>query len=135
MEAVAWSVPQRPSLVLIAVVAGAAGCGGGHGDDLTQATRCLEDNHARPHALPAQFSNPLRETGWRVRTFDVGNNDLVVVAAKSDAAASQAHRRLARAVDTVDAAKPPPQQRGRLVYVCASEPSPSERAVVRHCIG
>jgi len=134
MEFVAWSVPQPPSLVVIAAVVGAAGCGG-HGDDLARATQCLENNHARPHALPPALSNPLRETGWRTRTFALGSNELVVVAADSDSAATQAHRRLARAADALGPGSPPPQQHGRLVYVWDNPPSSSERAVVRHCIG
>lgn len=123
---------------MLAAVVGAAGCGGhggGHGDALASVTQCLRDQQARPHALPAPLSNPLRESGWRVRTFEVGTNDLVVVAASSDAAAGQARRRLARAVDALDPTKPAPHQLGKLVYVWDERPSPANQAVVRHCLG
>jgi hypothetical protein len=134
---VAWSVPQRPRLVLIAAAAavvGAAGCGG-HGDDLASATTCLRDHDAHQHAVPPLVSHPFRESGWRTRTFAVGSNGLVVVATDSDAAARQARRRLAEAVNAVDSSKPQPQRRGRLVYVWDDPPSASDRAVVRSCLG
>jgi hypothetical protein len=132
---VAWSVPQRPSLLVIAAVfVGAAGCGG-HGNKLAQATQCLRDGHARPHPLPPALSNPLRESGWRTRTFAVGSNDLVVVAADSDAAAGQARQRLARASEAVGPNAPPPHRRGRFVYAWAERPSPADRALVSRCIG
>ncbi|HEY6961329.1 MAG TPA: hypothetical protein VI408_05495 [Gaiellaceae bacterium] len=102
---------------------------------MVAATQCLRDGHPRPHPLPPALSNPLRESGWRTRTFAVGANDLVVVAADSDAAAGQARQRLARANETVDPSRPPPHQRGRFVYAWAEQPSPADRALVGRCIG
>jgi hypothetical protein len=128
---VAWSVPQRPSLVLIAAALGAAGCGGGHGDDLASATKCLRDHDAHQHAAPPVVSHSFSESGWRTRTFAVGDNGLVVVATNSDAAAREARRRLAQAAG---ANHSQPQQRGRLVYVWDDPPSASDRAVARACL-
>jgi hypothetical protein len=125
---------KRPSLVVTAAAVAAAGCGG-HGNELQRTTQCLRDNHARPHPLPQPLSNPLRESGWHARTFAVGSNDLIVIAGSSEAAAGRIHRRLARAIDTVDPSRPAPQQRGRLVYVWATTPSPSDRALARRCLG
>jgi hypothetical protein len=134
MRSMAWSVPQRPSLVVIAVVVGTAGCGG-HGDELERATQCLRDNHAHPHAAPPLVSHSFRESGWRTRTVSIDSNGLVIVATGNDAAARQARRRLAQAVNTADASNPPPHQRGSLVYVWDDPPSASDRAVVSRCLG
>jgi hypothetical protein len=128
------SVPPHPGLIVIAVVLAAAGCGG-HRNDLKAATQCLRDNHARPHPPPAPLSNPLRESGWHAQTFAVGSNDLILIAGSNEEAAGRIHRRLTRAVDAVDPSRPAPQQRGRLVYVWATAPSPANRALVRRCLG
>ena len=117
---------------MIAVVVGSAGCGGGHGDDLAHATTCLRDHDAHQHAPSPLVSHSFRESGWRTRTFSVGSNGLVIVATDSDAAARQAQQRLARAIN---AGKPSPHQRGRLVYVWDDPPSASDRAIVRSCLG
>jgi hypothetical protein len=119
---------------LVVVAFGVTACG--HKQDaLGRATDCLRDHHARVVVQPTTLVKAFARKRSSFRSFRMSDNVLTVVSTPTAAAAMDAYRRANKAHAAVDPSRPAPLRRGRIVYWWAQPPSPSQRMVVRRCVG
>lgn len=132
-EAGVWATSVRAMGGLILTL-GTTGCNR-KPDALRRATDCLRDNRAQVTVQQPWIVKLVAGTRWSLRRFLVTDNAVNIVSTLSDVDATEVYWRAVDARIAVDPTRPAPLRHGRIVYWWDQPPSPSERALVRRCIG
>jgi hypothetical protein len=119
----------------LVIALAAVACESKHHANIGSIADCLGARRARVFPQPPGFEKAARQRGWMIRRFQISARNAVnVLSTRSDSAASDAYRRITKAIAAVDDDRPHAQRRARLVYWWDEPPTAAERRIFSRCI-